>query len=116
MRKWIVVAMGGMASAMLAATVTLDGATEYAVARRNKDQPYSRFGNMAYIAFPSMKSMTNSYAWLKKAPVLLPAAWIIRLGKYALDSLKGRKKQDDNSEMMRIGSERIEMMRKYGIL
>ena len=90
--------------------------TEYAVARRNKDQPYSRFGNMVYIAFPSMKSMTNSYAWLKKVPVLLPAAWIIRLGKYALDSLKGRKKQDDNSEMMRIGSERIEMMRKYGIL
>ena len=90
--------------------------TEYAVARRNKDQPYSRFGNMAYIAFPSMKSMTSSYAWLKKAPVLLPAAWIMRLCKYAIDTLAGNKKQDNNADMIRIGSERIEMMKKYGIL
>ena len=90
--------------------------TEYAVARRNKDQPYSRFGNMAYIAFPPMKSMTSSYAWLKKAPVLLPAAWIMRLCKYAIDTLAGNKKQDNNADMIRIGSERIEMMKKYGIL
>lgn len=90
--------------------------TEFAVARRYKDRPYSRFGNLAYIAFPSIKSMTGRYAWLKKAPVLLPAAWILRLCKYAIDTLAGNKKQDNNADMVRIGSERIEMMKKYGIL
>lgn len=63
--------------------------------------------------FPRLDSMTGRYPYLKKRPYLLPVAWASRIISYA----RRRGKHNDNTaESLRIASERIELMRKYGII
>ena len=63
--------------------------------------------------FPKLDAMTGRYPYLKKRPYLLPVAWASRIIGYA----RRRGKQGDNTaESLRIASERIELMRKYGII
>ena len=65
-------------------------------------------------AFPPASRLSGRYPYLKKAPWLLPAAWASRLLHY----FKETRSTDNNnaSASMRIGSERIELMKEYGIL
>ena len=63
--------------------------------------------------FPRLDAMTGRYPWLKKRPYLLPAAWACRIIGYARRRGKG---SDNTAESLRIASERIELMRKYGII
>ena len=63
--------------------------------------------------FPRLDTMAVRYPYLKSKPYLLPAAWISRLVVY----LRYRDEKNDNTaESLRIASERIELMRKYGII
>ena len=63
--------------------------------------------------FPKMDTMAARYPYLQKRPYLLPAAWISRIIGY----LRRRDGKNDNTaESLRIAAERIELMRKYGII
>ena len=63
--------------------------------------------------FPKRDALVGRYPYLKNKPYLLPVAWASRIIGYA----RRRGKQSDNTaESLRIASERIELMRKYGII
>jgi len=64
--------------------------------------------------FPKAKLLEGRYPYLKKHPWLLPAAWTMRIVSYIKESR--RNKENNAAESLRIGSERVELMRKYGII
>ncbi len=65
-------------------------------------------------AFPPVSKLEGRYSYLKKYPWLLPAAWCSRLWTY---SREARHSQNNNAaDALRIGSERIELLKEYGIL
>lgn len=62
--------------------------------------------------FPNRSIMETSYPWVKKSAALLPAAWAARIARYAVS------RNEDNSalESVKIGTERIELLREYKII
>ena len=60
--------------------------------------------------FPGMGYMQGRYAYLRKLPWLLPAAWVQRLGEYLL------REKANPGRSLQIGRERIELMRQYDLL
>lgn len=65
-------------------------------------------------AFPPIAKLEGRYPYLKKHPYLLPIAWCSRLWTYSRET---RYAQNDNAaDALKIGSERIELMKEYGIL
>lgn len=72
--------------------------------------------NTLSVVFPSRKHMAGKYPVLKQAPVLLPACWVHRLGKYAVEVLRTRKAGNSPLESVAMGKKRTEMMVKYGVL
>lgn len=69
--------------------------------------------NVLRTLFPKLSEMKGRYPYLKRRPYLLPVAWVSRILSYV--RRKG-KQNDDAAESLRIASERIELMRKYGII
>ena len=65
-------------------------------------------------AFPSAKHLEGRYPWLKKQPWLLPVAWTSRMADY----LRETKRRPDSSlaEALKIGTERVELLKRYDIL
>lgn len=65
--------------------------------------------------FPPAQQLTGRYPYLKKKPYLLPIAWINRILKYGKETAAGTP---DNSaaQSIKIGSERVELLKKYGII
>ena len=64
--------------------------------------------------FPSLKSMEKSFAFLKKYPFLLPAAWLIRILRYRKEI-----RENDHENVMaalKTGNNRIRLMKKYRII
>ena len=86
--------------------------TLQAVAERRKGKRADV--SMMRSLFPDRKYMERTYTYLKKYPVLLPAAWIFRIRGY----LKETKKSSENSvrASIRIGSQRVDLMKKYKII
>lgn len=68
------------------------------------------------ILFPSAESMLNRYPYLKNKKWLLPAAWIKRICKYSLSVLPGHHYGNSASAALKIGRERIGLMKQYGIM
>lgn len=65
-------------------------------------------------AFPPAAKLEGRYPYLKKHPYLLPVAWCSRLWTYSRET---RNSQNNNAaDALKIGSERIELMKEYGIL
>ena len=64
--------------------------------------------------FPPLGYMKNGYPFLKKAPFLLPVAWIKRLFGY-LKEKKVRKNGNSARQSVELGRRRIELMKFYGI-
>ena len=64
--------------------------------------------------FPPVDSMKKRYPYLTKYPYLLPVAWGSRLVQYG----KEIRNSNDNSavEAVKIGNQRIALMKEYGIL
>lgn len=64
--------------------------------------------------FPSAAKLVGRYPYLKKYPWLLPVAWISRLWTYFRET---RRARDNNAaDALKIGNERIELMKEYGII
>ena len=64
--------------------------------------------------FPSAGYMRAQYAYVKKFPFLLPVAWLNRILKYRKESANG--KNNNAADSIRIGNDRVELMREYGII
>ena len=64
--------------------------------------------------FPPADAMKKRYPYLNKHPYLLPVAWGSRMVQYG----KEIRKTNDNSaaEAIKIGNQRIALMKEYGIL
>lgn len=79
-------------------------------------QKQGRKGKNAMLssAFPSADKLSGKYPYLKEKPWLLPAAWGQRLWRYARET----RKTGNNSagEALKIGADRVELMRRYGII
>ncbi len=75
-----------------------------------------RNGSLAGTLFPSYDYMKRKYRYVERIPVLLPVGWLHRLIAYGVDSVLHKRKGNDAMEAMRIGQERVELMRRYGIL
>ena len=86
------------------ATITLD-----AVASQKQGRTSS--GLLASVFLP-LKSMEEKYPYLKKHPWLLPAAWVQRIGHYVL----GSNSDADPAESIKIGNQRVALLREYGII
>lgn len=71
-------------------------------------------GNLLKTIFPPAKSIENRFKYLRRAPYLLPVAWITRICGYAKESIS----QHDSgaAEIIRTGSRRIELLRDYDII
>ena len=65
-------------------------------------------------AFPSAKALEGRYPWLKKQPWLLPVAWTSRMAGY----LRETRRRPDSSlaDALKIGTERVELLKRYDIL
>ena len=65
-------------------------------------------------AFPTAKRLEGRYPWLKKQPWLLPVAWTSRMANY----LRETKRRPDSSlaDALKIGAERVELLKRYDIL
>ena len=64
--------------------------------------------------FPSAKMLSSRYPWLKDKPYLLPAAWAARIWRYGRESAGAQN--NSASESIRIGNERVELLKRYGII
>lgn len=64
--------------------------------------------------FPSAKNLEQNYPYLKKYPYLLPAAWIKRILRYGKEL--GAVSDNSASEAVRIGNQRIKLLKEYGII
>lgn len=63
--------------------------------------------------FPKKKNLEGRYHWLEKYPFLLPVAWGDRLAGYAAER-KGV--ENDPMDSIRIGKERIELLRTLNVI
>lgn len=63
---------------------------------------------------PSIGYMSARFPYLKKFPFLLPLAWLSRILTYKKETEHGIN--NSAADSIRIGNERVELMREYGIL
>lgn len=64
--------------------------------------------------FPKKAYMERKYAYVKKHPWLLPAAWAQRIFNYVRES--GREKGNNAADSVKLAKERIELMKMYKII
>lgn len=87
--------------------ITLDAVAAQKQGRKTKNAALTS-------VFPPAAKLAGRYPYLKKHPWLLPVAWISRLWTYFRET---RNSTNNNAaDALKIGSERIELMREYGIL
>lgn len=70
--------------------------------------------SLRHSVFPERKYMERSYKYVKKYPILLPIAWIARIGNYIKE--KNVSSENNISTSITIGKQRINLMRKYKII
>lgn len=66
--------------------------------------------------FLPRKSLESRYYYLKKYPFLLPVAWLDRLIRYSRETKGTARKENSALESVKIGNQRIELMKKYKII
>lgn len=64
--------------------------------------------------FPKRAYLERCYPYLKKRPYLLPVAWVQRIAHYAGEKQSGADNSASGS--IKLGKERIELMKRYGII
>lgn len=72
--------------------------------------------NVWKAAFPPRENLVRRYPVLEKAPILLPALWIHRLGVYGVELLRGRGRDNSPGESIALGKKRIRMLIRYGVI
>lgn len=70
--------------------------------------------NVMKAIFPGMNSMKGKYPYLEKRPYLLPVAWTDRILKYQKEMVQ--TKGNKASESIKIGNQRIELLKEYGVI
>ena len=78
-------------------------------------EPGSGRGGVLHALFPPRAALVSRYPALKKAPVLLPAVWLARIGTYGADMLRGKLPPASAAESIELGKRRTELMRQYGV-
>lgn len=86
-----------------------------AVADQKKGKKPSSWTMVLKTAFPSAVYMEGRYPWLNKYPFLLPAAWADRILRYGKE-IRRRNGNENAADSVRIGNERVELLKKYGVL
>lgn len=77
----------------------------------------SRIGEKSSVlstVFPKREYLERRYPYLKKRPYLLPVAWMQRIAHYASEKQSGTDNSASGS--IKLGKERIELMKRYGIM
>lgn len=88
-------------------TITLEAVSAQKTGRKS--------GNGVWkTAFPPAKDLENRYPYLRKMPVLLPVAWADRIWKYRKETMQ--TENNSAAESVRIGNQRIQLLKKYGII
>lgn len=64
--------------------------------------------------FPKREYLERRYPYLKKRPYLLPVAWAQRLAHYASEKQSGADSSASGS--IKLAKERIELMKRYGVM
>ena len=64
--------------------------------------------------FPKREYLERRYPYLKKRPYLLPVAWMQRIAHYASEKQSGTDNSASGS--IKLGKERIELIKRYGIM
>ena len=64
--------------------------------------------------FPKREYLERRYPYLKKRPYLPPVAWMQRIAHYASEKQSGTDNSASGS--IKLGKERIELMKRYGIM
>lgn len=64
--------------------------------------------------FPNREYLERRYPYLKKRPYLVPVAWVQRIAHYASEKQSGTDNSASGS--IKLGKERIELMKRYGIM
>ena len=75
-----------------------------------------RSSAIRYALFPSIESMRTRYPYLAEKPYLLPYTWLHRLINYGRNSVLDMHSNNNVSDAVRIGNERIALMKRYQIL
>lgn len=66
--------------------------------------------------FPPVSQLSGRYPVLRRAPCLLPAVWLHRIGRYGIDVLRNRNSGNTPGEAIALGKQRTEMMVRYAII
>ena len=72
----------------------------------------SRLKSLLRTLFPNRAVMEMSFPWVKKSAALLLPAWALRIARY----LAARGKDNAAAESLKIGAERMELLKQYEIL
>ena len=64
--------------------------------------------------FPKREYLERRFPYLKKRPYLLPVAWVQRIAHYASEKQPGADNSASGS--IKLAKERIELMKRYGIM
>ena len=64
--------------------------------------------------FPKREYLERRYPYLKKRPYMLPVAWVQRIAHYASEKQSGADNSASGS--IKLAKERIELMKRYGIM
>lgn len=86
--------------------ITLSAVSDQKAGKKGK-------GSLLRTVFLPRASMAAKYPYLKRWPVLLPVAWGQRIFHYLQESQGG---DGGAAESVRLGRERVELLRQYGIL
>ena len=102
-------------SRMHSSTITL-GAAEKALKSRNGGG--SGAAGLLRTVFPPISYMRGAYPFVRKSPLLLPVGWAVRIFKYLKEHRRTRKLKtgDSPARSVRIGRDRVELMKLYGIV
>ena len=71
---------------------------------------------LLHSVFQPRKNLQSRYRYLKKAPYLLPVAWMQRLLRYGVELLRGDSRTNSALDSIRLGSERIRLLEQYHII
>lgn len=86
--------------------------TLHAVAGQKRGK--SGRGGTVRTLFPPLRDMQGRYPYLRRFPVLLPAAWVGRIVTYGREV--ARSEHNDPISAVRIGAERVSLLTLYGIV
>lgn len=92
------------ASRQHSSAITLEAVSSGKQARRAKNP-------LLLSAFPPANALEGRYPWLKGRHFLLPAAWACRMYGYLRE-----KRSGESTAALKLGSERIELLRQYGVV